>query len=210
MSAQSCDMLTSGRLSERDRQTDRRGGGAHAGEEEEEEEEAHTEEDLWRSEKTVGCFLAEGFQLLNSDRRNSGREAPLWYGYMGGRGGTGRGKWRDEDGLLGRGTTGEGMKHGGEREVKDQRLFLGRDLAAGKVWCHSPSWCRLLDSWRTAERNLGARSRRRSSSSCGTKPRGGYQRDGSSRRSPPPPSWCAHLTFFPCSVIFVMFRMPHF
>lgn len=72
-----------------DRQTGE-GGGAHAGEEEEEEEEAHTEEDLWRSEKTVGGFLAAGFQLLNSDRRNSGREAPLWYGYMGGRGGTGQ------------------------------------------------------------------------------------------------------------------------
>lgn len=63
-------------------------------------EEAHTE-DLWSSEKTVGCFLAAGFQLLNSDRRNSGREAPLWYGYMGGRSGTGQGKWRDEEGLWG-------------------------------------------------------------------------------------------------------------
>lgn len=43
-------------------------------------EEAHTEEALSSSEQskeTAGRFLAAGFQLLNSDRRNSGKE-PLW------------------------------------------------------------------------------------------------------------------------------------
>lgn len=60
--------------------------GPHAEEEEEEgggesrKEEEHTE-DLWSSEETQGCFLAAGFQLLNSDRRNSGREALWRWGY---------------------------------------------------------------------------------------------------------------------------------
>lgn len=40
-------------------------------------EEAHTEEALSSSEETAGRFLADGVQLLNSNRRNSGRE-PLW------------------------------------------------------------------------------------------------------------------------------------
>lgn len=54
----------------------RTGGRRHA----EEEEEAHTEEALRSSEQpkeTAGCFLAGGLQLVNRDRRNSGRE-PLW------------------------------------------------------------------------------------------------------------------------------------
>lgn len=61
------------------------------------EEEAHTEEVLWGSEETAGSLLAAAFQLLNSDRRNSGREEPLWNGYVDGWSGT-RGEWRDEEG----------------------------------------------------------------------------------------------------------------
>lgn len=54
-------------------------------EEHKQKEEAHTEEALWSSEQpqeTAGRFLADGLQLLNSDRRISGKE-PLWqYGCM--------------------------------------------------------------------------------------------------------------------------------
>lgn len=65
------------------------GEGPHAEEDKEEgggggesrKEEEHTEEDLWSSEETQRCFLAAGFQLLNSDRRNSGREALWRWGY---------------------------------------------------------------------------------------------------------------------------------
>lgn len=49
-------------------------------------EEAHTEEALRSSEQeTAARFLADSLQLLNSDRRNSGKE-PLWlYDCMEGR-----------------------------------------------------------------------------------------------------------------------------
>lgn len=58
------------------------------------EEEGHTGEDLWGSEETAGSLLAAGFQLLNSDRRNSGRAAPLWYGYVDGWSGRMEGRGR--------------------------------------------------------------------------------------------------------------------
>lgn len=77
-------------------------------------EEAHTEEDRCSSEKTAGSFLAAGLQLLNSDRRNSGREALLWCGYMVGCSGRRQGKWKD-GGVVRCETTGKRMKHGGER-----------------------------------------------------------------------------------------------
>lgn len=103
------------------------------------EEEAHTEEDLWSSEKTVGCFLAAGFQLLNSDRRNSGREAPLWDGYMGGRSVTGQGKWRDEEG-----SWGGNHRRGDERWRRERSEAGGRAPGGPQAPPASGSGCRDL------------------------------------------------------------------
>lgn len=110
MSAQSCDMLTSGRPSERDRQA---GGGMQRRRKSREEEEGGSTyrggSGVFRSSRLPAT------QQRQEKFRKGGAVVVRLHGRTE-RDGTGRMEGRGR--VVGRETTGEGMEHGGEREVR--------------------------------------------------------------------------------------------